>query len=71
MATLSDVDKAMISRLKRLTARIDTVTAERDQAMLDARAAGASLRDIAKATGLSAPGVLKILNRLTAPHKPE
>jgi hypothetical protein len=41
---------------------------ERDRAMVRARRAGATLAEIGAAVGLTAPGVLKRLNVLAAPH---
>jgi transposase-like protein len=50
-------------RLTLAVATMNTALRQRDQAIRDMRAEGASLRDIAEAAGMSHPGVMKILQR--------
>lgn len=55
-------------RLERLARKARDATTERDQAIVEEHAAGASLRAIAEATGLSHMGVSKIVRRAEEPE---
>jgi DNA-binding phage protein len=52
-----------LTRLKRASAKIEKGKGEALAAMLEARAEGATLAEIAEASGMSRPGVLKMLRR--------
>jgi hypothetical protein len=57
------VDTQTAKRLERLSAEADAAMDRRDTAIRDAIAHGATLRDVARAVGLSRGGVAKIRDR--------
>ena len=61
--TLLPVDPALQRRLDTVVRRIDELTAERDQLVLQARDEGASLREIAAHAGMTHVGVKKLIGR--------
>lgn len=61
--TLTPVDPALQRRLDTVVRRIDELTAERDQLVLQARDEGASLREIAAHAGMTHVGVKKLIGR--------
>ncbi|HRE00425.1 MAG TPA: hypothetical protein PLV68_03945 [Ilumatobacteraceae bacterium] len=54
---------ALRSKLRAAAVRLDKAVAERDRLMAEAKAAGASNREIAALVGLSHVGVANILER--------
>lgn len=58
------MDPATARRIRRAVKKRAEVDAERDAAILDARAEGATLREIAEVAGMSPMGVKKLLDRL-------
>jgi hypothetical protein len=60
------LDDSTARKLKRLTERIDTADAKRDQLMAEAAAGGASLRELAAVTGLNYVTVRNRIRKITA-----
>lgn len=60
------LDDSTARKLKRLTARIGTADATRDQIMAEAAARGASLRELAAVTGLNYVTVRNRIRKITA-----
>lgn len=59
------VPSDIASRLKRLSTRLAADRTERDRLIVEAHAAGASLREIEKVAGITYGGVLKIIRKAT------
>ena len=62
-ATVPWVETELAVHLNRLSKAVTTATLERNTAIVTASAAGHSLREIATATGLSHPTVMRIIER--------
>jgi DNA-directed RNA polymerase sigma subunit (sigma70/sigma32) len=60
-ATVAFVETELARKLRRLGANVEKAVAERNAAIIDARAAGHSLRSIGEAVGISHVAVRKIL----------
>lgn len=65
------IDPALAKRVRSVAQAAEKKRQERDQLILDAHEAGASLREIADLVGLSHVGVMKIVNRGTSNVPPE
>lgn len=68
---VSPVDEELEKQLKRiehLVLRLGRIEDDRDQAILDAREMGASLREIAAAAGMSHVGIKKLITRHLHPR---
>lgn len=57
------LDPELAKRLERVVLRLQQLEGERDQLILEARDAGASLREIAAHAGMSHVGIKKLIGR--------
>lgn len=62
-ATLPIMDPAIARRLRAIANRLLELDAERTELILQARADGASLREIAEVAGMSHVGIMKLIDR--------
>jgi hypothetical protein len=62
-ATVPVVDPEIIRRLRRTGAAVDKAVADRNAAIVEAVAGGASLRAVAKEVGITHVAVLKIVRK--------
>lgn len=58
------VDPAMARRLRSANRRVHDALSERDRLIVEASAAGGSLREIGELVGMTGPGVMKVLRRM-------
>lgn len=65
-ATVPFVDTDMAKRLRRTGLAVTKAVADRNSAILEAHAAGCSLRDIASEVGITHVAVLKIIRKADA-----
>lgn len=63
-STIVAVDPTLQRRMDQVVKKITELTDERDQLVLQAREAGASLREIAAHAGMSHVGIKKLIGRL-------
>lgn len=68
---LVPIDPALAKRVRAVAQAAERKRQERDQLILEAHEAGASLREIGELVGLSHVGVMKIVNRGTSNVPPE
>lgn len=61
-------DPVLAKRLERVVIRLQQLEDERDQIILQAREAGASLREIAEKAGMSHVGIKKLIGRHLHPR---
>jgi hypothetical protein len=68
--TIPPMDPAISKRLLAIAKKLDDLDEERAQLIIEAREAGASLREIAAVAGMSHVGIKKLLGRHLHPNCP-